>query len=191
MESLWLYNMFAGSEPPKFRGSPNISLTKYQLSVFLCLLFAEKINSLLVNQQKNSQLKLVLRSWKKSKQNLVKKIFGDHQIFWWFGSREHVTSHVITPYFSSKYSQTQDYLKHISLHPYQKWSVRLPKNLKQLFCWTLSIWGKGAGRNCWFSGFGGNLCCFRFRSFRYYFYFRQLISLPRPPLYQQYWRSRP
>ena len=89
-KSFHTYNMFAGSEPPKFRGSPNISLTKYQLSVFLCLLFAEKINSLLVNQQKISQLKLVLRSWKKSKQNLVKKIFGDHQILWWFGSREHV-----------------------------------------------------------------------------------------------------
>ena len=48
-------NMFAGSEPPKFCESPNISLTKYQL---LCLLFAEKIDSLLVNQQKISQFKL-------------------------------------------------------------------------------------------------------------------------------------
>ena len=55
-------------------------------------MFAEKINFLLVNQQKISQLKLVLRSWKKSEQNLVKKIFGDQQIFWWFGSREHVKS---------------------------------------------------------------------------------------------------
>ena len=86
-------NMFTGSKPPKFCGSPIISLNKYQPSVFLCLLFAEKINSLLVNQQKKSELKLVLRSWKKSKQNLVKKIFGDHQIFWWFGSREHVISY--------------------------------------------------------------------------------------------------
>ena len=58
-------NSFMGSEPPKFRGSPNIFLTKYQLSVFWCLLFAEKINLLLVNQQNFSQLKLVLRSWKK------------------------------------------------------------------------------------------------------------------------------
>ena len=57
-------NMFMGSEQPKFRGSPNISFTKYQLSVFSCLLFAEKMNSLLVNQQKNFQLKLVLMSWK-------------------------------------------------------------------------------------------------------------------------------
>ena len=24
---------------------------------------------------------------------MVKKIFGDHQIFWWFGSREHVIPH--------------------------------------------------------------------------------------------------
>jgi hypothetical protein len=48
-------------------------LGKYQLSIFLCLLFAEKINYLLVNQQKNSQLKLVLRTWKKSKKNFVKK----------------------------------------------------------------------------------------------------------------------
>ena len=30
-------NMFTGSEPPKFRGSPNISLTKYQLSVYFLL----------------------------------------------------------------------------------------------------------------------------------------------------------
>ena len=96
--------MFTGSEPPKFRGSPNISLTKYQLSVFLCLLFAEKINSLLVNQQKISQLKLVLRSWKKGKQNLVKKIFGDHQIFWWFGSRDHdhTVAHSTKPSFRPK-----------------------------------------------------------------------------------------
>ena len=39
---------------------------------------------------KSFQLKLVLRSLKKINKNLVKKIFGDHQIFWWFGSREHV-----------------------------------------------------------------------------------------------------
>ena len=78
----WINNFLkaARTEPPKFCWSSNISLINYQLSVFLSLLFAEKINSLLVNQQKNSQLKLVLRSWKKSKQNLVKKIFGDHQI---------------------------------------------------------------------------------------------------------------
>ena len=48
-------NPFMGSEPPKFRGSPNIFLTKYQPPVFLCLLFAEKIDFLLVNQQKISQ----------------------------------------------------------------------------------------------------------------------------------------
>ena len=53
-----------GSEPPKFRGSPNI---------FLCLLFAEKIAFLLVNQQNISQLKLVCGVEKKCKQNLVKK----------------------------------------------------------------------------------------------------------------------
>ena len=57
--------LFKGHEPPKFRGSPDISLTKYQLSVFLCLLFSEKINFLLVNQQKKSQLKLVLGRRKK------------------------------------------------------------------------------------------------------------------------------
>ena len=28
------FNVFAGSKPPKFRGSPNVSLTKYQPSVF-------------------------------------------------------------------------------------------------------------------------------------------------------------
>jgi hypothetical protein len=58
-----------GSKPPKFSGSPNIFLTKYQPSDFLCLLFAEKIDFLLVNQQKNSQWKLVNK-------NLVKRIFG-------------------------------------------------------------------------------------------------------------------
>ena len=46
-----------GSEPPKLHGSPNFFLITYLLSVFLCLLYAEKINLLLVNQQKNSQLK--------------------------------------------------------------------------------------------------------------------------------------
>ena len=58
--------------------SPNIFLTKYQLSFFFCLLFAEKIDFLLVNQQINSQLKLVLR---RCKQNLVKKIFGESRNF--------------------------------------------------------------------------------------------------------------
>ena len=48
-------NMFAGSKPQKFHESPNISLSKYQL---LCLLFADKINSLLANQQQISQFKL-------------------------------------------------------------------------------------------------------------------------------------
>ena len=66
-----------GSEPLKFRGAPNIFLTKYQLPVFLCLVFAEKIVLLLVNQRKISQSKLALRSWKISKQNLDKKIFCD------------------------------------------------------------------------------------------------------------------
>jgi hypothetical protein len=62
-----IINSFVAYKPPKFRASPNIFLSKYQLLVFLCLLFAEKINSLLVNQQKFSQLKLVcvLRSCKK------------------------------------------------------------------------------------------------------------------------------
>ena len=55
------------SEPQKFRGSPNITLTKYQLSVHLCSFFDEKINFLLVNQQKVSKLKLVLKSRKKKK----------------------------------------------------------------------------------------------------------------------------
>ena len=69
-------------------------ITKYffnQISAvsFLCLLFAEKIDSLLVNERKISQFKLVLTSWKKSKQNLVKKVFGDHQKFWWSGSCKH------------------------------------------------------------------------------------------------------
>ena len=58
-----------------------IFLTKYQLSVYLCLFSAEKINFLWVNQQKYCQLKLLLRNWKKSKQNLVKKIFGDPRNF--------------------------------------------------------------------------------------------------------------
>ena len=47
---------------------------------FLWLLFAEKINSLLVNQQKISQLKLVLRSWKKVKKNWLKKYLVTHEI---------------------------------------------------------------------------------------------------------------
>ena len=42
--------------------------TKVSAVIFLCLLFAENINFLLVNQHKFSQLKLVLRS---------KKISGD------------------------------------------------------------------------------------------------------------------
>ena len=57
------------------------------VNFFLYLLFAEKINFLLVNQQKCSQLKLVLRSWKKSKQNFVKKRYTK---FWWFGCHEWV-----------------------------------------------------------------------------------------------------
>ncbi len=66
-------NMFAGSEPTKFRESPNIFSTKYQLS---CLLFAEKKDFLLVNQQKNSQLKLkVNKIWLK-RYLVVTKYFG-------------------------------------------------------------------------------------------------------------------
>ena len=82
--------MFEGSKPPKFHGSPNIFLTKYQLSVFWCLLFAEKINLLLVNQEIFSLLKLVLRSWKKSKQNLVENNIWWYTKFWWFRSHEWV-----------------------------------------------------------------------------------------------------
>ena len=52
--TVFTINMFAGPKPPKFRESPKIFPTKYQLS---CLLFVEKIDFLLVNQQKNSQLK--------------------------------------------------------------------------------------------------------------------------------------
>ena len=67
------YNMFAGSKPPKFRESPNIFSTKYQLS---CLLFAEKIDFLLVNQQKISQLKLkVNKIWLK-RYLVITKYFG-------------------------------------------------------------------------------------------------------------------
>ena len=58
------------------------SYQKIKLSAvnfILCLLFAEKINFLLVNQQKFSMLKLVSRSWKQSKQTW-------RLIFWSFGS---------------------------------------------------------------------------------------------------------
>ena len=58
----FVIKLISGIRTTKFRGSPNIFLTKYQLSVLLCLLFAEKMNFLLVNQQNFSQLKLVLRS---------------------------------------------------------------------------------------------------------------------------------
>ena len=67
------FNMFAESKPPKFRESPNIFSTKYQLS---CLLFAEKIDFLLVNQQKISQLKLkVNKIWLK-RYLVITKYFG-------------------------------------------------------------------------------------------------------------------
>ena len=49
----------------------------YQISVFLGLLFNEKINLLLFNQQKFTQLKLVLRSWKKVNKIWLKRIFGN------------------------------------------------------------------------------------------------------------------
>ena len=100
-KTFWLLNSFVGSKPPKFRGSPNIFLTKYQLLVFLCLLFAEKTNLWLVNQQKFSQLKLVLRSWKESKQNLVKKNIWWSTKFWLFGSHEWVNDYS-TFYFEKK-----------------------------------------------------------------------------------------
>ena len=58
-------------------GSPNIFLTKYQLSFFFGLLLTEQIDFLLVNQQINSQLKLVLR---RCKQNLVSKYLVNHEI---------------------------------------------------------------------------------------------------------------
>ena len=77
----FVIKLISGIRTTKFRGSPNIFLTKYQLSVFLCLLFAEKINLLLVNQQKISQLKLVMRSWKKVKKNWLRKIFVDSRNF--------------------------------------------------------------------------------------------------------------
>ena len=44
-------NSFVASEAPKFRGSPNI-FNEISAVSFLYLLFAEKINFLLVNQQK-------------------------------------------------------------------------------------------------------------------------------------------
>ena len=59
--------MSAGSEPPNFRGSPNIFLTKQQLSVFSCLLFAEKKIFSLVNQQKS-----VKTGFEKLKKKLTK-----------------------------------------------------------------------------------------------------------------------
>ena len=65
--------MFAGSEPPKFLGSPNIFLTKYQLSY---LLFAEKLDFLLVNQQKNSQLKLIVNKFWLKRNLVITKYFG-------------------------------------------------------------------------------------------------------------------
>jgi len=52
--------------------------TKISAVIFFCLLIAEKINFLLVNQQKISQLKLGLRSWKKGKTNLT----ADILVFW-------------------------------------------------------------------------------------------------------------
>ena len=103
-------NMFAGSESPKCLGSPNISLVKYQLLFFFFLLFAEKINSLLNNQQKNSHLKLVWRRWKKSKQNLVEKIFVDHQIICWFGSRKHVNHDLMASIWEKAISILAGYL---------------------------------------------------------------------------------
>ena len=57
-------NSFVVSKPSKFCDL-RFFLTKYQLSNFLCLIFDKKINFLLVNQQKCSQLILNLRSWKK------------------------------------------------------------------------------------------------------------------------------
>jgi hypothetical protein len=49
-------------------------------------------NKFLIGQSTNIfTVKTGFEQLKKSKQNLAKKIFGDHQIFWWFGSLKHDT----------------------------------------------------------------------------------------------------
>ena len=59
-------------------------LKEYQLSIFLYLLFAEKINFSLVIQQKISKIKLVLKELeKKVKRNSLKK--SEIRKFWCFG----------------------------------------------------------------------------------------------------------
>ena len=57
------------SKPPKFCDLQIFLLTKYQLSIFLCLLFAEKIKFLIGQSTKIFSVKTGFEELKKSKQN--------------------------------------------------------------------------------------------------------------------------
>ena len=92
-----LVNSFMASELPKLCcgspivGSLKMTSTKYQLSGFFMFTFCWENKFLIGQSKKFSQLKLVLRSWKK----MVKKISGDPTKFWWFGCHEWVVNSFI------------------------------------------------------------------------------------------------
>ncbi len=69
-----------------------------------------------------------------SKQNLVKQIFGDHQIFWWFGSREHVIN-LVTHTFQKidiDYSLNFNFVKHENTLSFRQ--------LNKVLCMICGMW---------------------------------------------------
>ena len=76
-----VYNSFVASKPPKFCGSPNISLTKYQLSVFFMFTFCWENKFLIGQSTKNFSVKTGFEELKKKVNKIsLKKIFVDHEI---------------------------------------------------------------------------------------------------------------
>jgi hypothetical protein len=67
------------------------------------LLFTEKVNFLMVNKEKNSQLKLVLRSWKKSKQT------GQLIFCFVFGHFNQITKNKLMRYIRHKFIFLKNY----------------------------------------------------------------------------------
>ena len=90
--------LIRGIRTTKTSWIPNIFLTKYQLSVYLCLLSAEKINLSLVNINKKS----LSYNWFWGMEKKVNKIWLKNICwstkFWWFGCHEWVISFI---YFNS------------------------------------------------------------------------------------------